>query len=123
MEISEVKSTHNHDSDKDSVEVAKMRMKISDQAKAATSRPKQILISVLTTVDNEAHAAVGRQDTIKRTIRHHQRGKLPKDPSKLKELNIEDEWAQTSGPSPKNFLIHDSGSGTSERTIIFGTDD
>ena len=123
METPEVKSDHNHDSDMVSIEVTKMRMKMSDQAKTATSRPKQILASALSTVENDVRAAAGRQDTIKRTIRRHQRGKLPKDPPTLKELKIEDEWTQTAGPSPKNFLIHDSGSDASQRIIIFGTDE
>ena len=99
-----------------------MRVEISDKTKAASSIPKEIWASTLTTVDNEVYAAVGRHDTIKRAIRCHQRGKLPSDPITLNELKVEGEWSQTSGPRPETFLIHDSGPETSQRLIIFGTD-
>ena len=61
--------------------------------RATTSRekPNQIFASELTEVPANVQAQLGKPESIKRTLRRHQRGALPKDPTTLGELVIDDE--------------------------------
>ena len=59
-------------------------------------------------------------ETVKRVIRNHKRGALPKDPASLQELIIDEKWSKFEG---KDFLIHDNGVGAANRVLVFGTEE
>ena len=57
----------------------------------------------------------------KRSIRRCQRGTLPKEPKTITEFKLEDERTKTA--RSQRFLIHDSGSESQSRVVVFASDE
>ena len=89
-------------------------------AAATRGKPSQILADAAVSVPVEVRAALGNMETVKRVIRNHKRGALPKDPASLQELIIDETWSKFEG---KDFLIHDNGVGAANRVLVFGTEE
>ena len=113
---------HTHDPDHTKVEAAKVKAALKETAVVNRGRPGQIVADVLVEQPVNVRAAVGQLDSIKRTIRRHQKGALPKDPASLSQLKLEGEWQTTGAPDYHEFLIHDSGDEIQSRVIVFASE-
>ncbi|RZF35745.1 hypothetical protein LSTR_LSTR012043 [Laodelphax striatellus] len=58
---------------------------------------------------------------IKRSVQVTRQKQFPENPKSAKEIEIPEDWKTPGGASPENFLLHDFGSGTDSRFVIFGT--
>ena len=58
-------------------------------------------------------------DTMKRVLRRVRAAHRPKDPRTLRELTIQDQYSQTVGENPSNFLHFDNGPDADEWVIVF----
>ena len=92
--------------------------------KAATTldKPNQIFIFTNAEVPDEVKIRLPSADTCKRSIRRNRALHRPRDPQNLQELEINGEWTMTSGENPVRFLLHDNGTDSDERVIIFATE-
>ena len=92
--------------------------------KAATTldKPNQIFTFTNAEVPDEVKIRLPSADTCKRSIRRNRALHRPRDPQNLQELEINGEWTMTSGENPVRFLLHDSGTDSDERVIIFATE-
>lgn len=73
------------------MEVVKLRGKIQTQSQhsaASGGPPAQVLASALVETTDAVKVRHGSMDTLKRPIRRHLRGALPKDPESLSEMEI-----------------------------------
>ena len=94
---------------------------MKQQAKKSREKPGQILSTHLAGITPEIRCAVGNLDSLKRNIRNVQKGTHPKEPDSLSELEIEGEWSETS--TGQRFLVHDSGKKSSQRVIVFASNE
>ncbi|CAI6358143.1 unnamed protein product [Macrosiphum euphorbiae] len=94
------------------------------KAKAATSRvnPLQLYAEGILQLDYNARARLPSEDTVKRTLRNQRSNKYQKCPTSLDELIIEGEFCTIGEPDGHRFLLHDTGTDSDERIIIFSTD-
>ena len=112
---------HSHEPDVKAIEVAKGKAAMKEKAKVSREKPGQILATQLTNLPENIRAELGNPESLKRNIRNTQRGTRPKEPATLSELQIQEEWAPTSGEHP--FLVYDNGSQSSQRVIVFGSNE
>ncbi|KAL8593787.1 hypothetical protein ACOMHN_041261 [Nucella lapillus] len=117
----QIGNRHNHDASEAKVSVAKSRLSMKEQAKNTFDKPCQIFSQAAAEIDVEARTELGREDSVKRSLRNQRLGHFPAVPDSLQNLIIDGEWAQTSGPDPQQFLINDNGPDTDTRVIVFGT--
>ena len=68
----------------------------------------------------EVRAELGNPDTVKRSLRRERAKTMPKNPASLRDLTLDEEWTMTS--DQEQFLIHDSGVDSSNRMLVFATD-
>ena len=108
---------HKHDGDFSKVEAMKIKATMKKHAAATRGKPSQILADAAVSAPVEVRAALGNTETIKRVIRNHKRGALPKDPTSLHDLTISEKWSKFEG---KDFLIHDNGFEAANRVLVFG---
>lgn len=113
---------HNHESDGNKVQAAKVRHILKEQSSTNRGRPGQIAADVLAQQPIEVRSAMGKLETVKRYIRRHKQGTLPKEPTSLRNLEIVDEWTTTGFTDNEPFLIHDSSASASSRLIVFATE-
>ena len=103
-------------------------MEMKEMAKISSSNPVQIYSRTVATVaDEEVHNHLPTEEACKKTIRRERRRNLPKNPKKLSELSIEDQWTRTAAKevdgvqiSGNRFLLHDNKK-DKQRIIIFAT--
>ena len=112
---------HSHDRDDTAICVAKVKAAMKDKAKVSRETPAQIFASAVANTSDDVRAEIGKKESLKRNIRNAQRGVLPKDISTLHDLEIDGEWAQTTGD--QQFLVHDSGRDHHNRVIVFASDE
>ena len=101
--------------------MAKLKASLKEKGTSSRDRPAQILATKLSAVNDEVRAECGRVESIKMSIRRCQRGTLPKEPKTITEFKLEDEWTKTAGS--QRFLIHDSGSESQFRIVVFASDE
>ena len=106
-------SGHNHDPDQATIDVAKARATMKQEAKS-DSKLWQIVTRVMATVPVEAQAFLPQTEICKRSIRNEKSRNMPIDPPDLNDLIIENEWALTMSengnrPTPSYCLIMRSG--------------
>ncbi|KAL8574346.1 hypothetical protein ACOMHN_057338 [Nucella lapillus] len=111
----------NHDASEAKVSAAKSRLRMKEQAKNTFDKPCQIFSQAAAEIDVEARTELGREDSVKRSLRNQRRGRYPAVPDSLQNLIIDGEWVQTSGPDPQQFLINHNGPDTDTRIIVFST--
>ncbi|KAK2161312.1 hypothetical protein LSH36_119g13033 [Paralvinella palmiformis] len=80
-----------------------------------------------TTVDlddpnSEARVHIGREESVKGTLRNQRLGRIPAEPDSLQDLIIDGESAQTSEHNPQH-LIYDNVPDTDSQIIVFGASD
>lgn len=113
-------AAHTHERNYDRVAAAKVKVVMKDHATATRGKPSQILADNAVNVPVSVRAALGKMESVKRTIRNHKRGALPKDPSTMQDLVLEGEWTLHDG---EEFLIHDSGTDSNNRILAFATEE
>ena len=123
MQTEIARSGHTHPGDTAAVEAEKAKRDMKTAAKGGRTCPQQIVADALASQPVEVAAAVGRMDSLKRTLRYHKRGTKPTEPSTLEDLAISGEWTTTGGSRPETFLIHDSGPDSTDRVVVYATDD
>lgn len=113
---------HSHDPDPNKVKAAKVKNTIKTVALTNRVRPAHIVADAICQQPIEVRCAIGRLDSLKRNVRRLQKGALPKDPTSLRELeHISGEWKTTGAPEYQDFLIYDNGPESTERIIVFAT--
>ena len=112
---------HSHDRDYTAICVAKVKAAMKDKAKVSRETPAQIFASAVANTFDDVRAEIGKKESLKRNIRNSQHGVLPKDISTLHDLEIDGEWAQTTGD--QQFLVHDSARDHHNRVIVFVSDE
>ena len=112
---------HCHAADADAVEAEKVKLKMRTNVRDIRARPRQVLAAGMASAAGEVLVKLGRTDSVRRNLRRQKRGILPAEPAALSDIDISDNWAETSGPNPQPFLIHDSGSAVSDRVLIFAS--
>ena len=95
-----------------------MKAAMKDKGKSSREHPGQILAAQISQEEESVRAECGNVDSIKHTIRRIQRKNLPKEPTALKDIVIEGEWAETA--DKEKFLIHDSGPNSHSSVAVFG---
>ena len=113
---------HTHDRVDDLIEVAKIKTGFKETALLGHVRPANILATGLQTASDEAKDLV-KLESCRRVIRRHKRGIVPPDPATTRDLVIADEWKTTGGPTPRPFLIHDSGPRSDDRVVVYATEE
>ena len=125
LEISDIISSieHNHERDEGSVEVAKMRTTLYQQAKSTRGNTSRIVADSLESMTQEGRLAMGNINTFKRYVKRKLQRGCPKDPESLRDLKISGEWAMTRGENTVPFLLHDDGAEANNLIIRFATKD
>ena len=103
------------------IEAAKAVNRMKEGATTSRGGPHQIYVDTLQTETVEVRAAVGKTDSVKRTIRRQRNKNLPKDPASLQDLILPEDWQHTCEPYRHPFLLFDSGSDSEDRILVFGT--
>ena len=116
-------TAHNHDPSDTKVAAVKCRSEMKQQAKQSFDKPSQIMTQAMSQIDVAARVDLGREESIKRTLRNQRLGRIPPQPESLQDLVIDGEWALTTGPDPQQFLVYDNGPDTDSRIIVFGASD
>ena len=112
LEDPQLLSAHNHDPSDSSVSAVKCRAQMKQQAKQSSEKPSQIYTQAAAEIDVDARVQLGREESVKRTLRNQRLNLLPAVPDSLHDLVIDGIWSQTSGPHPQQFLIDDNGPDT-----------
>ncbi|XP_046666931.1 uncharacterized protein LOC124358671 [Homalodisca vitripennis] len=99
-----------------------MRIQMRNQACSSKVKPVDVLSTSLLQSSDDAKAYCGRLSSVKRDIRRQRQRLFPAIPKVVADLHIPEEWKTTGGTSPRRFLAHDSGPGSSQRLLIFSTD-
>lgn len=110
---------HNHAADHINVTYTKCRNLMRQQAASSLDKPSQIFAQA---VANEDHAVQKRfpcEENTKRSLRYHRR--TPAMPEHLHDFTLPDEWKETLGPNPQQFLLYDNGPEAISRIIAFAT--
>lgn len=94
---------------------------MKDNIAVNRGRPAQILTDTLQNYTVEVRAAVGKIESVKRTIRRLKKGSLPKEPASMREIELTEEWTPTGEPYRHPFLLHDSGPESDSRMLVFVT--
>ena len=85
------------------------------KAASTLDKPNQIFTFTNAEVADEVKIRLSSADTCKRTISINRTLQKPRDPQTLQALEISRE-------NPVRFLLHDSGTDSNERVIIFATE-
>ena len=109
-----------HDQDENKVKAPKLKGVMKEHATATRGKPSQIIADNVVQVPVEVRAALGNLESLKRVIRDKKRGDLPKEPSSLKDLELEEKWTHL---LDQEFLIHDTGKDAPARMMVFATQD
>ena len=105
-------------------QATKLRTTMKEQAKSTKVKPSQLLADSVASAPLETRVELQKNiESIKRCIRRTRRLALPKDPKTINELTLEGDWTTTGGSDPKPFLIHDSGTESEDRIIVFATEE
>lgn len=67
-------------------------------------------------------AALGNTNFVKRTICRARAKHLQRNPKILQKLDIDGVWIMTGDAKNEQFLIHDSGSQSPNRMVVFASD-
>ena len=113
---------HTHPPDQAAVDALKLKQQLKQYAEKTKTRPKQLLAAAVSAAQPEVRVKLVNAESIKRSLRRHRRGALPKEPASLGEFIVENEWETTGGSTPKPFLISDNGPTNRERVVVFGTE-
>ena len=116
-----VSTPHMHDPCDAKVQATKCKASMKQRAKESFDKPSQILAHAMGDVAVDVRVELGKNDSVKRTLRNQRLRLMPDVPETIRELVIEGEWAQTAGPDPQPFLLHDNGADADARIIAFGT--
>ena len=111
---------HSHDPQEHSVAVTKLRATLKEHAAGSRGTLSQLLVDHTTETPVEVRAELGNPDTVKRSLRRERAKTMPKNPASLRDLTLDEEWTITS--DQEQFLIHDSGVDSSDRMLVFATD-
>ena len=124
LEMSDIISSieHNHERDEGLLEVAKMHITLSQEAKSTRGNTSRLVADSLESMTQEGRLAMGKINTVKRYVQRKRQEGRPKDPESLRDLEISGEWTMTRGNDPVPFLIHDNGTEARNRIIIFATE-
>ena len=125
LQISEIRSSrqHSHETVNGQVEVTKKLAEMKENIPNNRGQPGQILADTVQTCSLEARAALGNMDSIKRTIRRIKQGQRPNEPASLRELELPEDWENTTDHIPTPFLIYDNGPEAPSRMLVFGTEE
>lgn len=113
---------HSHPADQTAVDIEQCRQSMKGKASTTNDKPNQIFTFTAATAPDEVKARLPAADTVKRVLRRVRAAHRPKDPQTLRELTINDQWSQTTGDHPTNFLKYDNGPDADERVIVFATE-
>ena len=86
-----------------SVSAVKCRAQMKQQAKQSSEKTSQIYTQAAAEIDVDAMVQLGREESVKRTLRNQRLNLLPAVPDSLHDLVIDGIWSQTSGPHPQQF--------------------
>jgi hypothetical protein len=114
---------HVHPPSEEKVDVIKCRETMSNQARTTATKPNHIFTFGTSELSDDAKVHLPDAQTCKRLLRKIRSKHRPQDPASLLELVIPDEWSQTTGDNPVQFLLYDNGVDAPERIIMFATDD
>lgn len=123
FEQPQVIKEHNHLADHTSVAVEKLRQGMKEQACTTNDKPNQIFTFSTAAAPDEVKTRLPTADTVKRVLRRTRAAHRPKDPQRLQDLVIENQWTQTAGDAPTAFLHFDNGPDADERVVVFSTQD
>jgi len=112
---------HNHDPQDQSVAVTKLRSAIKERAGTSRGTLTQLLVDSTIDTPVAVRADLGNPEHIKRSLRRERSKHMPKKPTSLHDLTLDDEW--TTSSDGDRFLIYDNGVDSSDRMLVFGTDD
>ena len=116
----EVGRPHNHAPNDTQVRLAKVRNAMKDRAASTQDKPGQIYSQGVSECDAEVLALIPSADTCKRTLRNQR--PTPRVPTALQDLGeLPNEFTQTLGPNPEQFLLYDNGPNRNNRILVFGT--
>ena len=124
MEVKQLLSVteYSHNPDPNKVEAAKVKNTIKTVVVTNRVRPANIIADNIRQQPLQVRCAIGRNYSLKRNVRRLQKGALPKEPKSLRELEqISIEWKTTGALEYQDFLIHDNGSESTLRIIVFAT--
>ena len=96
-------TAHNHDPSDTKVAAVKCRSEMKQQAKQSFDKQSQIMTQAMSQIDVAARVDLGREESIKCTLRNQRLGRIPPQPESLQDLVIDGEWALTTGPDPQQF--------------------
>ena len=95
----------------------KARWTMKEKAMPTMDKLCQIFAAAVLELDAITKGTIATEGTVKHALRHARQKAVPKQPDSLKDLVIEGEWATTAGPEPENFLLHENGKDSCQRTL------
>ena len=117
-------TAHNHDPSDTNVAAVKPRSQMKQHlANHNFDMPSQIMTQIMSQIDVTAIFELGREESVKCTLRNQRLGRIPPEPESPQNLVIEGEWALTTGPDPQQFFVYDNVPDTDSRIIIFCASD
>lgn len=119
VEITFENEKHNHTPDVADIRVKDIAATIKEIAADTTDTPQQILASVTSNLPVSVSGKLPSAAGMKRNINSKRQQGNPKSSTKLSELVIPEEFTLTS--KGKTFLLYDNGKASSNRIIIFST--
>jgi hypothetical protein len=114
---------HNHQPDASQVAVEKARLGMKNEAKAASTKPSQIVGRTLQAASNDVRVNFGRLESAKRDLRHQRQRLRPAEPQSSADLLIPDDWKTTGDDQQHRFLLHDNHGVHADRMLVFATDE
>ena len=94
---------------------------MKQEASISNDKPNHILTFATPAAPDEVKARLPDADTIKRLLCRTRASYQPKDPETLQVLVIDNQWAQTVGENPTNFLHYGNELESDERVLVFAT--
>ncbi|KAL8559091.1 hypothetical protein ACOMHN_008279 [Nucella lapillus] len=87
----QIGNRHNYDASEAKVSAAKSRLRMKEQAKNTFDKPCQIFSQAASEIDVEARTELGREESVKRSLRNQRLGRFPAVPDSLQNLIIDGE--------------------------------
>lgn len=77
---------HTHPSNQNAIDTQKVKLQLKADAETTKTRPKQLLADTVSAADPAVRVNIANNESVKRNIRRHRRGGLPKEPAAVQVI-------------------------------------
>jgi len=112
---------HSHAANVAGSEAVKIKLRMQETMTTSRARPAQVIAAELMTAPSEVRAELCERESLRRECRRWKRGAQLPEPMTLADVDVPDCLRHTGGPNPQIFMIHDSGSASPRRMLVFSS--